>query len=60
MSNITSSKNTLNQVKFEYIPSSDNIADLFTKPLLQDAVRKLVTRLNITQDSRNVPLQEEY
>jgi len=31
------------QVKFEYIPSTENIADLFTKPLPRDAVQKLIT-----------------
>ena len=31
------------QVKFEYTPSTENIADLFTKPLPRDAVQKLIT-----------------
>ena len=31
------------QVKFKYMPSTENIADLFIKPLPRDTVRKLIT-----------------
>jgi hypothetical protein len=35
-----------NQIALEYVPSAENLADLFTKPLSRDLHHRLLTTLN--------------
>ena len=47
-------------VVFQYTPTSDNIADVLTKPLPRDTLWKFVKYLGLTTRSTNTSVQGEY
>ncbi|KAJ3552615.1 hypothetical protein NP233_g12840 [Leucocoprinus birnbaumii] len=44
----------LGKVTFSYIPSAENVADLFTKPLPRDAVTRFVKKLGLIPESATI------
>jgi len=50
----------LGTVAFEYTPSNENLADLFTKPLSWDALQNIITNLGLIPRKMNMPVQGEY
>ena len=50
----------LDMVAFEYTPSNENLADLFIKPLSQDALQNIITNLGLIPRKMNTLVQREY
>jgi len=50
----------LGMVAFEYTPSNENLADLFTKPLSWDVLQNIITNLRLIPRKMNAPVQREY
>ena len=44
---------------FTYIPSLDNLADLFTKSLPHEIIRRLATAMDLNPKVQVVPVQGE-
>ena len=47
------------EIMFTYIPSSDNLADLFTKSLPLEMIRRLATAMDLNHKVQVVPVQGE-
>jgi len=47
------------EIMFIYIPSSDNLADLFTKFLPCEMIRRLTTAMDLNPKVQVAPVQEE-
>jgi len=47
------------EIMFTYIPSSDNLADLFTKSLPCETIRRLATAMDLNPKVQVMPVQEE-
>jgi len=47
------------EIMFTYIPSSDNLADLFTKSLSHKMIRRLATAMDLNPKVQVVPVQGE-
>jgi len=45
------------EIMFTYIPSSDNLADLFTKSLLRKTIRRLAIAMDLNPKVQVVPVQ---
>jgi len=48
-----------NEVNFKYIPSALNMADFLTKPLLRDAIQKMITALDLGPQPLDAAVQGE-
>jgi len=48
------------EIVFQYISSTENIADILTKSLLYEATRKFASYLSLGQHNVNVSVQGEY
>ena len=47
------------EIIFTYIPSSDNLADLFTKPLPHETIKRLASEMDLNPKGKNTPIQRE-
>ena len=48
-----------NEVNFKYIPSALNMVDFLTKPLLRDAIRKMIAALDLGLQPLDMAVQGE-
>jgi len=48
------------EVNFKYVPSALNMADFLTKPLLRDAIQKIIAALNLGPQYLGTVVQGEY
>jgi len=48
----------LGNVRFQYIPTTENTADLLTKPLPRDTLRKFMNYLELNTKPTNASVQE--
>jgi len=48
------------EIVFQYIPSTENIADILTKSLPYEATRKFASYLLLGQHNANASVQREY
>jgi len=48
------------EIVFQYIPSTENIADILTKSLPREATRKFTSYLSLGQHNANASVQGEY
>ena len=47
------------EIIFTYIPSLDNLADLFTKPLPCETIKRLASEMDLNPKGKNTPIQGE-
>jgi len=50
----------LGNIRFQYIPTTENIADLLTKPLSKDILRKFMNYLELNTKLTNASVQGKY
>jgi len=50
----------LGNIRFQYIPTTENTADLLTKPLPRDTLQKFVNYLELNIKPMNASVQGEY